>query len=157
MAIGLWAQIASPHIAEAFTVTRVYALTTQSPLPEHHESEPLQSKEAPAPDLEQAPQSTGDGVDDFLRRVHILESSQGTNTTPGALHNHCKSLGLSNELGWGGMQMMYCFPSHEAAVERVRRWYFEHREYMTEAETYCYYNEGVRREDCPYWLKAQNL
>jgi hypothetical protein len=95
-------------------------------------------------------------VENFIRRVHIKESSKGTNANPNALHNICKAKGESNEYGYGGMESMMCFPSHADATESVAGWYREHRPLMkSEAMTYCYYALGHRYDTCAYWEEVK--
>lgn len=100
----------------------------------------------------------------FLRVVRIKESSNGTNSNPEALHNICKRYGKVNTVGWTGMQGYrkwlakesypgeysdhYCFKSSEEEAGVVTRRYQELRETLTEAETYCMWNIGVKTNDC---------
>lgn len=97
----------------------------------------------------------------FLRRVRILESSNGTNTNPQALHNICKARGKVNTIGYGGMHgidgELFCFDSAEQEAGKAMSWYREHRETMSEGEAYCVWNIGVQTDTCPYWANAQSL
>lgn len=114
---------------------------------------PSATQATPTPSVT-AEQPEGE-VADFLRRVHRKESSSGTNTNPQALHNRCKAQGKSNSYGYGGMQLMICFDSHEQATARVARWFREHRESRTEAQTYCYYAYGRHMDTCDYWEEVR--
>jgi hypothetical protein len=95
--------------------------------------------------------------DDFIRRVHQLESSAGRSSNPDALHSRCKARGESNEYGYGGMANLWCYKTPQAAEERVRSWYRKHVERISEANIYCYYNLGLTTNDCDYHRKAMGL
>jgi hypothetical protein len=97
------------------------------------------------------------GEDDFIRRVHILESSAGRNSNPDALHNRCKGRGESNEYGYGGMANQWCYTSPQAAEKRVREWYRQYVAELGEENVYCYYNLGLKTNDCDYYRKAIQL
>lgn len=80
-----------------------------------------------------------------LMAIWTLESNRGNNRNPQALHNYCKSLGKSNELGYGGMAKKWCYDSFEQAVRVVDEWLDQRI-----SKTLCVYNEGVERSDCDY-------
>lgn len=109
------------------------------------------------------PLITADPIEDekvrFIRRVRMLESSNGNNGNPEALHNICKARGKVNNVGYGGMQgisgELFCFDSSEQEAAKLSEWYREHRAKMSEAQTYCTYNIGEAVSDCPYWEHAQ--
>lgn len=73
------------------------------------------------------------------------ETSKGTNKNPNALHNVCKAKGKTNEFGFGGMAHMWCFDSFQEAVTTIDEWLTKR-----DKESLCYYNVGVRTEDCTY-------
>jgi len=74
--------------------------------------------------------------------VHFAETSKGANTNPYALHNYCKGLGKSNEYGYGGMQSMMCFESHEQATRVVERWFKDKLASMSVGEATCHYHSN---------------
>lgn len=140
-------KLVSRWAAETFIFTADAPIKLQSPIWTAHAQEitPTPTKE-PKPDPE-----------DFARHIRQLESSNGENDNPYALHNICKAQGLSNEYGYGGMQLMICFDTPAEATARIERWYTEHRATRTEAQTYCFYNTGNRVDDCGYWERAQGI
>lgn len=73
------------------------------------------------------------------------ETTFGTNTNPNALHNICKSQGLSNEYGYGGMALKLCYKSFQEATDVVDAWLTKR-----DNEALCYYNKGERLKDCDY-------
>ena len=97
-------------------------------------------------------------IEDILGYIHWAETSEGTNTNPIALHNRCKVIGRSNEMGFNpfttyGDFQGQCFESHEDTLETVRGWIETRLEKgLSVRQLLCYYNEGVKREDCPYAL-----
>lgn len=103
-----------------------------------------------------APVAQDSDEDLFVKRVHYLESSNGTNTNPQALHNLCKAQGLSNEYGYGGMAMMVCFPDQATAEAKVRNWFRQRHftEGIAVENLYCFYNQGRITTDCAYYQNA---
>jgi hypothetical protein len=103
----------------------------------------------------------GEELDLFIKRVRQLESSNGTNPNPNALHNYCASIGKRNWVGYGGMAgidgELYCFDDEEHEYRRLAIWYREQRETLNEAQTYCKYNLGLAIEGCEYFEKARSL
>lgn len=87
-----------------------------------------------------------------ILRVRFLESTNGKNSNPHALHNICKAQGKTNEFGYGGMKMKICFDTFEESVQKIDEW-FEQRE----KEAFCYYNQGIRTPDCNYAKEAKSL
>lgn len=73
------------------------------------------------------------------------ETTFGTNTNPHALHNVCKSKGMSNEFGFGGMQNMWCYKDFQEATDVVDAWLTKR-----DNENLCYYNLGIRKDGCEY-------
>lgn len=60
---------------------------------------------------------------DILLRIWENESAQGT--AKGGKDNlqmYCENKGLTNEFGYGGMQM-YCFKDFQSSVNRVNDWF----------------------------------
>jgi len=89
---------------------------------------------------------------DLVDYIHTKESTKGKNTNPNALHNYCKSLGKSNEYGYGGMRLKMCFDSEKAAKAWVTLWLAEKLETFNGnvGMTLCYYNLGEKITNCSY-------
>jgi hypothetical protein len=89
---------------------------------------------------------------DMVEYIHKKESTNGKNTNPQALHNYCKSIGKSNEYGYGGMRLKMCFDSEKAAKAWVTLWLAEKLELFNGnvGMTLCYYNLGEKITNCPY-------
>lgn len=98
---------------------------------------------------------TPEKVEKLVAYIHKAESSNGLNKNPYALHNVCKSKGKSNEYGYGGMQSMMCFDSHEQATRIVSDWIKRHLELYegSEAKTLCRYNLGGNEVNCKYYQR----
>jgi len=105
----------------------------------------------------------GDELKEFIRKTRILESGNGTNTNPNALHNICASRNQWNRSGYGGMQgidgELYCFRDADHEYTRLAVWYREKRQTYTEAQTYCGYVHGfeVVQDTCQRWEAARGL
>lgn len=89
----------------------------------------------------------------MLDGIHFLETNRGKNTNPNALHNLCKDKGMSNEYGYGGMQLKICFEDEKAAKARVTLWLVEKLEQFdgNVGKTLCYYNLGKAVSTCKYY------
>lgn len=82
----------------------------------------------------------------LITHIWKRESTYGTNNTdPTSLHMYCRSIGRSNEFGFGGMKNKFCYQSFEESVKVVDAW-LDSRD----KEALCYYNVGVRNGDCEY-------
>lgn len=94
-------------------------------------------------------------IQNMLQFIHTAETGRGTNKNPHALHNYCKSMGKSNEYGYGGMARKICFTDHAEATARINRWLDEHLTEFGEdvAKTLCYYNLGKKEINCTYYQK----
>jgi len=89
-------------------------------------------------------------VDRMVRAIRRLESSDGK--AKEGLAVYCKKKGLSNEYGYGGMQTMKCFATHQEATDRVTTWVHDHLAKFdnNELKTMCWYNLGLEKESCEY-------
>ncbi len=82
----------------------------------------------------------------FIDHVWERESTRGANTQ--GLAGYCKNKGLSNEMGFA-VSVSHCFPTFEASVRRLERWY-EENSGLSENAKLCYYNSGVKTNSCSY-------
>ena len=80
-----------------------------------------------------------------LRRIWTNESSRGTNDKEGTLQKYCEDRGESNEFGYGGMQMKWCYKDFQTAVDVVDKWLDTQTQ-----EILCYYNLGIKTANCRY-------
>lgn len=92
-------------------------------------------------------------VSDMLSYIHMAESTNGKNTTPGALHLYCRAKGMWNELGYGGMAKKICFKDEAEGMSQVGDWLQRHLEQFDGdvARTLCYYNLGGNEINCKYY------
>jgi len=85
------------------------------------------------------------GIEEILRKVRILESSGGKNDS-------CLTKGMVN--GYGFMQSTFhwrCYKSHEEVKTLVAEWYQDKfKKGYTLEESLCYYNRGIKTNDCEY-------
>lgn len=97
-------------------------------------------------------QTLNTNILDLVDYVWMKESTKGKNTNPQALHNYCKSQGKSNEYGYGGMRLKYCFESPKAAKAFVTLWFAERlKEFNGNVGmSLCYYNLGQKITNCEY-------
>lgn len=85
----------------------------------------------------------------FIDHIWVHESGRGTNSNPVALHNKCKAKGMTNEFGFypqGG----WCWESFEEGVARLEKWRVTEAKGLTDSQALCYYNQGVKTNDCAY-------
>lgn len=75
---------------------------------------------------------------DFIDHLWERESTRGQNVE--GLHAFCLQQGLSNEMGFYPSGK-HCFPTFEASVRRLERWYEEHPK-LSENQKKCFYNKG---------------
>jgi hypothetical protein len=80
-----------------------------------------------------------------IEYIWVKESSKGRNPDKTALHNICKAQGKSNEFGYGGIRDLKCFDTFQDAVNAVDSWLDTRT-----AESLCYYNTGIRNNNCDY-------
>lgn len=85
---------------------------------------------------------------EFIDHIWFRESGRGTNTNPNGLNMYCKSKGMSNEFGFYP-QGNWCFPSFQASVERIEKWYEDNSE-LTDNQKLCYYNGAGKVNQCAY-------
>lgn len=83
---------------------------------------------------------------DFIDHIWERESTRGANTK--GLAGYCIDKGLSNEMGFA-VSVSHCFPTFEASVRRLERWYEENSGLSYNAKL-CYYNSGVKTDSCAY-------
>jgi len=89
-------------------------------------------------------------INEVVRRVRILESSNGT----AGLAVTCKNRGLSNEYGYNPPK---CHNSHEELTTKVKNWFERKLAVMTLNESLCFYNLGIQMNSCDYVNKFNNL
>ena len=84
--------------------------------------------------------------------IFTLESSKGRN-------DGCRDKGLYNGYGYGQSTFAWnCFETQEEVIAKVNGWLEDKIDKgFTIAEALCYYNEGIRRNDCPYYQKFMTL
>lgn len=91
-------------------------------------------------------------VSDIVDKIFTLESSRGVN-------DGCRDKGLYN--GYGFMQSTFywnCYSNQEEVVNLVTNWVQDKRDKgFSTAEIYCYYNVGIKENDCPYYRNAISL
>ncbi len=89
-------------------------------------------------------------IEGMVKAIRQLESSNGT--AKEGLAVYCKKKGMSNEYGFGGMQLMHCFKDNDEATLRVTRWIKEKIVQFDndEVRTMCYYNLGKDVKTCEY-------
>lgn len=94
---------------------------------------------------------------DIVDAIHMLESSRGKAGI--GLQQYCEDKGMSNEYGYGGMQLKMCFRNHKEATGRVTLWVAEKLEKFNGdiATTACFYNLGIVTSDCEYAVKLMKL
>ena len=85
---------------------------------------------------------------DFIDHIWFRESGRGTNINPNALNVYCKKKGMSNEFGFYP-QGNWCFPSFQASVERLEKWYEDNSD-LTDNQKLCYYNGAGKVNQCAY-------
>lgn len=83
---------------------------------------------------------------DFIDHIWERESTRGANTQ--GLAGYCKNKGLSNEMGFA-VSVSHCFPTFEASVRRLEKWYEDNNGLSYNAKL-CYYNSGVKTNSCAY-------
>jgi hypothetical protein len=87
--------------------------------------------------------------DEFFDIIWKQESSKGLDTTKGALHNYCRSIGKWNEIGYNP-QEKYCFRDKEEAQLWVAYYLKKNCNGMTMAQALCYWNTGKFMYECAY-------
>lgn len=85
---------------------------------------------------------------DFIDHIWFRESGRGTNKNPKALHNICKTKGMTNEFGYDPYTG-HCFPSFGYGIRVMENWRINHRE-LSDNQALCLYNGAGKAEDCPY-------
>lgn len=94
---------------------------------------------------------TAPTVSQIVDGIHLLESSRGKAKI--GLQAICEAQGLSNEYGYGGMDLKICFRNHVEAKARVTLWVVEHMEkyHGNVGQTLCRYANGGSATDCEYY------
>jgi len=85
------------------------------------------------------------------------ESGMGTNKKPDALHLYCRTLGKTNELGYGGMQNKWCYNTFDDVVGVVDDWFTKNLAFYELPNALCLYGLGEPIDDCGYWRKYKLL
>jgi hypothetical protein len=94
-------------------------------------------------------------IENLYRMIRTMESSNGTNTNPVALHNKCKAKGMINEIGYLATPD-YCFDDVEHQKLTFSRWIMK-REKMTDAQLMCLWNTGTIVNSCRYSIIAEQI
>lgn len=91
-----------------------------------------------------------EGVD--IKKIYQLESSSGRNDS-------CKNQGKFNGYGYGQNKHVWnCFDSFEEVTNKVQAWFDDKQDKgFTLNEQLCYYNQGIRTEDCHYAMNYHSL
>lgn len=91
-------------------------------------------------------------VSEIVDKIFTLESSRGR-------QDGCRNQGLYN--GYGFRQNTFehvCYGTQEEVVNLVTNWVTDKRDKgFSTAEIYCYYNLGIKENDCPYYRNAISL
>lgn len=95
-------------------------------------------------------------MEDVIDKIHLLESGRGT--APKGHHLTCKTLGLSNEFGYGALDG-YCFNSYEESVKAMNMWFrLKFEDGFSLKEALCIYNTGLSKNGtCEYATNFDNL
>lgn len=115
------------HIDELLTISQVQAIE----LPR------------PAEDLNRA---------EVVWKIYGLESTWGKN-------DGCRKMGKYNGFGFRqNSRENVCYETFEEVVALVHKWVADKTEKgMTLGSLLCYYNEGLVKDDCPYYRKFLSL
>jgi len=85
-------------------------------------------------------------------KIFTLESSRGKN-------DGCRDKGLYNGYGYAQSTFMWkCYETRDEVLGHVLSWIQDklNKGFRT-PELLCYYNEGIKKNDCPYYQKYLSL
>ena len=82
----------------------------------------------------------------MIWKIYALESSRGKNDS-------CRNIGQYNGFGYAQSTFTWnCFESFEVVVDKVDNWITQRKEEgLSNAQLLCYYNQGLKLNDCPYF------
>lgn len=91
---------------------------------------------------------------DLIHKIWVLETSRGE--AKQGYHKGCEALGFTNEFGYGVYQDI-CFPDFRESVKAVNTWLEYNIAEMGADKAVCYYNIGVKINDCDYVKNLNRL
>lgn len=84
---------------------------------------------------------------DFIDHIWVRETGRGSNKE--GLNGYCLGQGLSNEFGFYPSGK-HCFPTFEASVQRLEKWYEVDSKGLSYNQKLCYYNGAGKIDSCAY-------
>lgn len=94
---------------------------------------------------------------EIIMRIWKYESDLGRSEDPKGLHIYCKSIGKTNELGYGGIDNMWCYDSFDDVVGVVDDWFTRKLDIFDLSTSLCIYGGGGINNDCGYYRKYKLL
>jgi len=86
---------------------------------------------------------------EFFNIIWKHESSNGKDTTAGALHMYCRNLGMWNEIGYNP-QAKFCFKDKQEAELFINYYVYKNGQEKTMSQLLCFYNSGKASDTCAY-------
>ena len=109
----------------------------------------MESKKVP--DRDEGGIKTPPSISQIVDKIYTLESSNGK-------HDSCKSIGKFNGYGFMIHGNTYtCYDSYAEVRGEVEKWFTKHLKDMDLATATCYYNLGVKTNNCSYHDKFLSL